>query len=578
MSIREDLLLRKIKREQEARKQAEELLDRKSCELFDLNQRLLEKNKELELLVDQRTKEISLERDKAIEANQAKSQFLANMSHEIRTPLNGIIGLTKILLGNLSDSKNIKQAKVINSSSHLLLDIINDILDFSKIESGHLNIVEESFYVDEIVEDAIKVLSQQINDKGIEIPVFYSENCPLSIVSDKVRIRQIILNLLGNAIKFTPRGQIKVKIDYEPINVTKGNMTFTVIDSGVGIPQEKQQLIFQAFSQADISDSRKYGGTGLGLTISNHLVKMLGGSHLKLKSTEAVGSEFSFCIPVEVQEDTRGINLVEDISVNILLRNDDLSCSIESSMKSLNINVKRGEGLAEYIVNLELEGGNSTHIVVDSSCLLNISTSQLQHFIELVKQYNVHTLVLDAQGNDELIKELLVEVEFTIMEKPLLRSCIVDFFTPKKEAQEDMYSRSSAVHRGHILLVEDNLVNQEVATTLLELGGYSYEIANNGEEALQSFNGDEGAFDMILMDCQMPLMDGFEATEKIRTQGSVRGKSIPIVAMTANAFRKTKERCFDCGMNDFITKPIDESVLFQIIESNLRSGSRNGKT
>jgi signal transduction histidine kinase/ActR/RegA family two-component response regulator len=427
MSDETDRLLKRIQRERIARKNAEHLLEEKSLALYNANNSLQAAAEQSELLVKQRTAELSQALQSAKRASVAKSDFLANMSHEIRTPMNGIIGMTELALEASTENERTEYLDIVRRSAESLLDIINDILDFSKIEAGKLSLEQIPFNLRQTVEDCFHVLKGRADDKDLQIRCIFCEHTPHHVLGDPTRLRQVLINLIGNAIKFTKEGEITIKvcqIGHESENRVKLN--FRVTDTGIGIPAEKLDSIFEAFAQADISTTRNYGGTGLGLTITQRLVNLMGGQ-LSVESQAGLGSTFQFTLPYSISQ----------------------------------------------------------------------------------------------QGN-----------------------------TTKSEA----YSLVHATPSLSILVVEDHPVNQILAKRLLMKWGHRVTLAENGQEALAYLNATPESFDVILMDMQMPIMDGLEATSRIRQQD--RFRQLPIVAMTANAMLGDRDLCIQAGMNDYLSKPI----------------------
>lgn len=561
-----EILERKIKRLKKAQEEAELLLEKKSRELYEIN-------KNLEEEVHKRTEEFEKARDAAIKASQAKSQFLANMSHEIRTPLNGMIGLLSLLKASPLNEDQKEHIEVIEQSGNLLLTIINEILEFSKIEAGKLELEYRDFNVKKCIEDILDVLSNEIYKKGLEIPVFIDEKVPDEIYSDEARIRQILLNLIGNAIKFTPKGEISISLKLAECGQM---LLFEVEDTGVGIPKSKLESIFQSFSQADISDTRKYGGSGLGLTISRKILDAMKGK-VFVESEEAVGSKFSFTIPLKVHEKDREIEEIDfenKVRVFVFFENKRIRENLTKRFENWNCEVVAKSHL-ESIGTVD-ESDKKTFVLIDNSLIAPQGEKIFQRFKALNSEGSIQ-LILAASPSAKvsLKKEFFLE-PITILSKPLKRDEIYKAVKGKQQNQgEEKREETKRIVKDpgavKLLLVEDNLINQQVAIAMLASGGYRCVVANNGQEAVDL--AEKSSFDLILMDCQMPVMDGFDATHAIRKLDEQANKRTPIVAMTANAFRKTKEQCFEAGMDAFVTKPVTPETLLGVIEENLKKSA-----
>jgi signal transduction histidine kinase/ActR/RegA family two-component response regulator len=436
MSEEIDRLRKRLERERLARKEAERILEEKSLALYNANVRLQAAAEQAEMLVVQRTAELSEALDSAKRASLAKSDFLANMSHEIRTPMNGIIGMTDLALDTSSDEERQEYLEIVKRSAQALLAIINDILDFSKIEAGKIQIEQVAFNLRQTVNDCVQILRARADEKDLQIHVVVDEQTPPMVLGDPTRLRQVLINLMGNAIKFTKHGQITVRIETLAVVGAPAQLKFTVQDTGIGIALDKLEKIFEAFAQADISTTRHYGGTGLGLTITQRLVQLMGG-HLRVSSQLGVGSAFDFELPFQLPT------------------------------------------------------------------------------------------AMDARPADP------------------------------EQALKPVPSLS-------ILVVEDHPINQLLASKMLKQWGHRVSLANNGQEALDLLSQHAEPFDLVLMDMQMPVMDGLEATAKIRQMPPFR--DLPIFAMTANAMLGDRELCLEAGMNDYLSKPI----LAKDLEDKLR--------
>lgn len=555
----EEVLRKKLKRIQLAQEEAEKLLEEKSRELYQLNSNL-------EQQVKERTEEFEKARDEAIAANKAKSQFLANMSHEIRTPLNGMLGFIGLLQNSNLDSNQLEQLETVEKSGNLLLTIINDILEFSKIEAGKLDIDNSKFHLKRCMEDIIDVMANEVFSKKLELPNFLDERIPKNLVGDESRIRQVLLNLIGNAVKFTPSGEICVNARLEGIN-NEGQflVTFEVSDTGVGISKEALEKIFSPFEQADISDTRKYGGTGLGLTISRQIVAAMGGE-LKVESEESKGSRFFFTLPLSLPEGESAELSNRDFAKSkeyiVWSKCKTLEANLLSRLASWRVLGSSAQKATEVFYHTG--PGIDKGIIVDASIA---SRPEELDRIKVWKRKGIQVVIIASPKEKTSLCKDPSFAEFKILPKPVKREDLFNCISgPKRVISKEKLASQPAPNKlkeTRVLLVEDNMINQQVALAMLGAHGISADVANNGQEATEKY--DPSQHSLILMDCQMPVMDGFDATKLLREQGH----EVPIIAMTANAFKKTKEECFDVGMNDFITKPVKDQELAEIIKRNL---------
>lgn len=519
---------------------------------------------------------LQLAMEAADAANRSKSEFLANMSHEIRTPLNAIIGFSSLALHADLPPHLRGYVSRISNAGVSLLGIINEILDFSKIEAGKLEMEQLPFSLDETLTNSLSVIQQAAMDKRLEIHLDVAPEVPRQLVGDQLRLGQVITNLTGNAVKFTPVGEIELAISLQKMDSDRATVLFRVKDTGIGLTQEQQTQLFQAFTQADGSTTRKFGGTGLGLSISRRLVEMMGGN-IWVESEPGKGSTFSFTacfgLPDQVHqrfipEELNGLRiLVADDSaagraaLGKLLTSLPVAVDMVASGKEAVAAVKRQDSASPYRIILmdwqmpEMDGIEATRLIKSDTALATIpAVIMITSFGGVAEQDEA----FQAGADDFLHKPLTASTLFDSMIRVL---------TPEPAhyghltslPPEEVFDFSGA----HVLVVEDNDINRQLAVELLEQAGITVNIAGNGAEAVTMITEGSQAYDMVLMDVQMPVMDGCEATRLIRLDS--RFAALPIIAMTAHALDEERRKTCDAGMNAHITKPIDRRTMFTII-------------
>jgi signal transduction histidine kinase/CheY-like chemotaxis protein len=563
-----------------------DITDRKRAE--DSIRRAKEDTEEANRRLKQAIEHASRMAKEAEIANKAKSEFLANMSHEIRTPLNGVIGMTGLLLESDLTAEHYEYAQTIRTSADSLLSIINDVLDFSKIEAGHMDLEILDFDLRTTVEDVTDMLAVRAHDKGLELSCLVYPDVPALLCGDPGRLRQILINLTGNAIKFTERGEVFIRVTREQETDKDITVRFSVTDTGIGIPEDYEGFLFKSFTQADASITRKYGGTGLGLAISKQLAELMGG-RMGVESEEGKGSTFWFTVllgkqpedrkpEVVIPEDIRGqrILIVDDHATNRLVLRELLrswDCRFEEAENGKQALERLREALAE---------NDPFRIALVDMQMPVMDGATLGRKIKADPDLNATRLIMLTSAGKRGDASRLKAIGFSAyLNKPVKKShlydCLVTVLgipsTLSKERSIPIITRygleEAKKKRVRILVAEDNVVNQKVALRILQKLGYRADAVADGREAVMALEAIP--YDVVLMDVQMPQMDGLEATGVIRDPASrVRNHRIPVIAMTAHAMKGDREKCLEAGMDDYVSKPVTALALNEILEKYLQ--------